>query len=94
VNPVRRDVVNAGSDGQQMVIRWVTDNSGPWIFHWYDIRFYRVVKKGTDSELTVTLTGTLMSMRVNLSVNHMTNPSYPGVSPWYLRKVPQILGHM
>lgn len=33
VNPVRRDVVNAGSDGQQMVIRWVTDNSGPWIFH-------------------------------------------------------------
>ncbi|KIK45200.1 multicopper oxidase [Suillus luteus UH-Slu-Lm8-n1] len=33
MNPVRRDVVNAGSDGQQMVIRWVTDNSGPWIFH-------------------------------------------------------------
>ncbi|KAG1763502.1 laccase [Suillus placidus] len=29
VNPVRRDVVNAGSLGQQMVIRWVTDNSGP-----------------------------------------------------------------
>ncbi|KAG2035339.1 laccase [Suillus americanus] len=32
-NPVRRDVVSAGSDGQQMVIRWVTDNSGPWILH-------------------------------------------------------------
>jgi iron transport multicopper oxidase len=32
-NPVRRDVVNSGSTGQQMVIRWVTDNSGPWILH-------------------------------------------------------------
>ncbi|KAG2114631.1 laccase [Suillus discolor] len=33
VNPVRRDVVSAGSDGQQTVIRWVTDNSGPWFVH-------------------------------------------------------------
>ncbi|KAG1734327.1 laccase [Suillus lakei] len=33
VNPVRRDVVNAGGDGQQMVIRWMTDNSGPWFLH-------------------------------------------------------------
>ncbi|KAG2145813.1 laccase [Suillus clintonianus] len=33
VNPVRRDVVSAGSPGQQMVIRWVTDNSGPWFLH-------------------------------------------------------------
>ncbi|KAG1811276.1 TvLac6 [Suillus subaureus] len=33
VNPVRHDVINSGSAGQQMVIRWVTDNSGPWILH-------------------------------------------------------------
>ncbi|OAX41113.1 laccase [Rhizopogon vinicolor AM-OR11-026] len=33
VNPVRRDVVNAGGIGQQMVIRWITDNSGPWFLH-------------------------------------------------------------
>ncbi|KAG2064938.1 laccase [Suillus decipiens] len=33
VNPVRRDVVSAGNAGQQMVIRWVTDNSGPWFLH-------------------------------------------------------------
>ncbi|KAG1841208.1 laccase [Suillus subluteus] len=32
-NPVRRDVVSAGSLGQQMVIRWVTDNSDPWFLH-------------------------------------------------------------
>lgn len=32
-NPVRRDVVSAGIAGQQMVIRWVTDNSGPWFLH-------------------------------------------------------------
>ncbi|OJA18450.1 hypothetical protein AZE42_05804 [Rhizopogon vesiculosus] len=33
VNPVRRDVVNAGAFGEQMVIRWITDNSGPWFLH-------------------------------------------------------------
>ncbi|KAG2088816.1 laccase [Suillus cothurnatus] len=33
MNPVRRDVVSAGSAGQQMVIRWTTDNSGPWFLH-------------------------------------------------------------
>ncbi|KAG2127556.1 laccase [Suillus bovinus] len=33
VNPVRRDVVSAGNPGQQMVIRWTTDNSGPWFLH-------------------------------------------------------------
>ncbi|KAG2743690.1 multicopper oxidase [Suillus brevipes Sb2] len=33
VNPVRRDVVSAGDPGQQVVIRWVTDNSGPWFLH-------------------------------------------------------------
>ncbi|KAG1817934.1 laccase [Suillus subaureus] len=33
VNPVRRDVVSIGNQDQQMVIRWVTDNSGPWFLH-------------------------------------------------------------
>ncbi|KAG1888631.1 laccase [Suillus subluteus] len=33
VNPVRRDVVSSGILSQQMVIRWVTDNSGPWFLH-------------------------------------------------------------
>ncbi|KAJ8581882.1 laccase 3, partial [Rhizopogon salebrosus TDB-379] len=33
INPVRRDVVSAGTQGQQMVVRWVTDNSGPWFLH-------------------------------------------------------------
>ncbi|OAX35670.1 hypothetical protein K503DRAFT_802633 [Rhizopogon vinicolor AM-OR11-026] len=27
------DVVSSGAEGQQMVIRWVTDNSGPWFLH-------------------------------------------------------------
>ncbi|TFK21942.1 laccase 4 [Coprinopsis marcescibilis] len=32
-NPVRRDVVNSGEEGEETVIRFVTDNPGPWIFH-------------------------------------------------------------
>ncbi|KIJ21193.1 laccase [Paxillus involutus ATCC 200175] len=32
-NPVRRDVASAGIQGQQVVLRWVTDNSGPWFLH-------------------------------------------------------------
>ncbi|KAG2066214.1 laccase [Suillus decipiens] len=33
VNPVRRDVVSSGNKNERMVIRWVTDNSGPWFLH-------------------------------------------------------------
>ncbi|KAI9572538.1 laccase [Boletus coccyginus] len=32
-NPIRRDVTSAGGDGQQVVIRWVTDNTGAWLLH-------------------------------------------------------------
>ena len=34
VNPVRRDVVNMGALGDNVTIRFKTDNSGPWILHW------------------------------------------------------------
>uniref|UniRef100_A0A8H7XSD5 Laccase n=1 Tax=Psilocybe cubensis TaxID=181762 RepID=A0A8H7XSD5_PSICU len=33
VNPVIRDVVSLGSAGDNVTIRFVTDNAGPWIFH-------------------------------------------------------------
>ncbi|KAF9461176.1 laccase 2 precursor [Collybia nuda] len=32
-NPVRRDVVSTGFAGDNVTIRFVTDNSGPWILH-------------------------------------------------------------
>ncbi|KAK0205899.1 laccase lcc5 [Desarmillaria ectypa] len=32
-NPVRRDVVSLGTSGDNVTIRWTTDNPGPWIFH-------------------------------------------------------------
>ncbi|KAK7045862.1 laccase, multicopper oxidase, benzenediol:oxygen oxidorectuctase [Paramarasmius palmivorus] len=33
VNPIRRDVVNAGDSTDNVTIRFTTDNPGPWIFH-------------------------------------------------------------
>lgn len=35
-NPVRRDVVSTGTakDGDNVTIRFKTDNPGPWILHW------------------------------------------------------------
>lgn len=36
VNPVKRDVVNIGVAGDNVTIRFTTDNPGPWIMHWYD----------------------------------------------------------
>ncbi|TFK98909.1 laccase [Pterulicium gracile] len=33
VNPPRRDVYNAGGGNQTTVIRFVTNNAGPWMFH-------------------------------------------------------------
>jgi hypothetical protein len=44
--------------------------------------FYQAVEKGTNSEPTVTLTGTLKRMRVNLLVNEITNLSCLAVLPW------------
>ncbi|KAJ8483446.1 hypothetical protein ONZ45_g6154 [Pleurotus djamor] len=32
-NPVRRDVVSVGSAGDNVTIRFVTDNNGPWFLH-------------------------------------------------------------
>ncbi|KAG5635841.1 Acyl-coenzyme A oxidase 2 [Sphagnurus paluster] len=32
-NPVRRDVVSVGAAGDNVTIRFTTDNPGPWIFH-------------------------------------------------------------
>jgi iron transport multicopper oxidase len=31
---VRRDVVNLGDSGDNVTIRFTTDNPGPWILHW------------------------------------------------------------
>ncbi|KAK1227963.1 fatty-acyl coenzyme A oxidase [Marasmius sp. AFHP31] len=33
VDPVRRDVVNTGVDGDNVTIRFKTDNAGPWFLH-------------------------------------------------------------
>ena len=35
INPVRRDVVSAGLAGDNVTIRFQTDNAGPWILHWF-----------------------------------------------------------
>ncbi|KAG6840215.1 Acyl-coenzyme A oxidase 2 [Blastosporella zonata] len=34
VNPVQRDVVSTGLAGDNVTIRFRTDNAGPWIMHW------------------------------------------------------------
>ncbi|TFK22618.1 laccase 9 [Coprinopsis marcescibilis] len=41
VNPVRRDVVNIGGTGDNVTIRFTTDNPGPWFFHCH-IEFHLV----------------------------------------------------
>ncbi|KAG2069773.1 laccase [Suillus decipiens] len=57
-NPVHQDVVSAGSEGQQMVIRWVTDNSGPWFLHchidWHlDVGFAMVMAESPSVTRTM-----------------------------------------
>lgn len=32
-NPVRRDVVSAGTAADNVTIRFTTDNAGPWFLH-------------------------------------------------------------
>ncbi|PFH47643.1 multicopper oxidase [Amanita thiersii Skay4041] len=33
INPIRRDVVSGGKVGDTVIIRFTTDNAGPWILH-------------------------------------------------------------
>jgi hypothetical protein len=33
VDPIVRDVVSIGNTGDNVTIRFVTDNPGPWFFH-------------------------------------------------------------
>ncbi|KAL0957106.1 hypothetical protein HGRIS_003199 [Hohenbuehelia grisea] len=41
-NPVRRDVVSIGNPGDEVTIRFKTDNPGPWLFHCHiDFHFVR-----------------------------------------------------
>ena len=35
LDPVRRDTVNVGFTTDNVTIRFVTDNTGPWFLHWY-----------------------------------------------------------
>jgi hypothetical protein len=35
VDPVRRDVVSLGAAGDNVTIRFETNNEGPWIMHWF-----------------------------------------------------------
>jgi hypothetical protein len=41
VNPVRRDVVSAGLAGDNVTIRFETNNAGPWILHWFVFSIFR-----------------------------------------------------
>ncbi|KAG2153310.1 laccase [Suillus clintonianus] len=54
VNPVRRDTSSIGFLNEQMVIRWVTDNSGPWFLHchvdWHLQHGFSVVLAESPSE--------------------------------------------
>ncbi|KAH7881946.1 hypothetical protein F5I97DRAFT_1913669 [Phlebopus sp. FC_14] len=34
LNPVRRDTVNSGTPTNNVTIRFVADNAGPWFLHW------------------------------------------------------------
>ncbi|KAG0704573.1 laccase [Suillus ampliporus] len=61
LNPVRRDVVSSGGENQQMVIRWVTDNSGPWFLHchidWHLDAGFAIVMAESPSETRKHLKG-------------------------------------
>ncbi|KAJ8592033.1 laccase [Rhizopogon salebrosus TDB-379] len=61
LNPVRRDVVSNGLQNQQMVIRWITDNSGPWFLHchidWHLEAGFAVVLAESPSETRKHLNG-------------------------------------
>jgi iron transport multicopper oxidase len=56
VNPVRRDVVSIGGAGDNVTIRFETNNEGPWIMHWF-VNFLRLSNAIINHLRSVILTG-------------------------------------
>ncbi|KAG2069791.1 laccase [Suillus decipiens] len=81
-NPVRRDVVSAGSEGQQMVIRWVTDNSGPWFLHCH-------IDWHLDVGFAVVMAESPSATRTNMN---QTPPGWDDLCPAYNALTPEQLG--
>ncbi|KAK0227028.1 laccase lcc5 [Armillaria nabsnona] len=59
-NPVRRDVVSLGVAGDNVTIRWTTDNPGPWILHchidWHLELGFAIVFAEDDGDWNSTIT--------------------------------------
>ena len=63
MNPVRRDVVSIGGAGDNVTIRFETNNVGPWIMHWFVSLFQSQVISITNrlNELFVWLDNSVIS---------------------------------
>ncbi|KAK0231518.1 laccase lcc5 [Armillaria fumosa] len=59
-NPVRRDTVSLGVAGDNVTIRWTTDNPGPWILHchidWHLELGFAIVFAEDDGDWNSTIT--------------------------------------
>ncbi|KAG2346016.1 laccase [Suillus weaverae] len=87
LNPVRRDVVSSGGQGQQMVIRWVTDNSGPWFLHchidWHLDAGFAIVMAESPSETRKHLKGLSTSWSNLCPIYNSLTPSQLGAVDSY-----------
>lgn len=70
VNPVRRDTVNIGTTGDNVTIRFTTDNPGPWFIHchidWHLEAGFAVVMAEDLGDTNTTLSSTLTTEWNNL----------------------------
>ncbi|KAG1872898.1 laccase [Suillus subalutaceus] len=87
LNPVRRDVVSSGNAGQQMVIRWVTDNSGPWFLHchidWHLDAGFAIVMAESPSETRTHLKGLPTAWENLCPIYYSLTPSQLGAVDSY-----------
>ena len=64
-NPIVRDVVSSGDDGEEVVFRFTTDNPGPWFLHchidWHLIEGLAIVFAEDTADVTNTTTSAFIS---------------------------------
>lgn len=77
VNPVQRDVVSAGLAGDNVTIRFKTDNAGPWILHchidWHLEMFVRSLLH-QDNGLTFVFSGLAVVFAEDVAKVAQSNP--------------------
>lgn len=88
VNPIKRDTVSMGSQGDNVTVRFVTDNPGPWFWHchidWHLHHGFAVVMAESTDETAVQESAVIPQDWLSLCPSNIISAARLGISNRHL----------